>query len=335
MALDDAYSKALLHFNGDDESTTFTDESGKTWTPAGSAQIDTAQSVFGGASGLFNGSTDYIYTNDSADWFFDTGDFTIDFRVRFASLPSAGDYMFIYHQRADDNNQVYLALYNDTGTYKWVFSSNLLGAQKAAITRETTISTATWYHIALSRSTNDFMLFQAGTMLGVAEVDADEVPDIGANLEIGRWGGDGYYFDGWIDELRISKGIARWTANFTPPTAEYGAAITVTPPALSLVDTFAAPSINSVFPPYLTETDEFKAPSINTVFPPALSLADTFVVPVYGRTEKPPALSLADTFVVPGYGRVENMPCLQLYDQFHAPLTNVPHDRDRVKVNLV
>src|SRR5689334_6463249 len=49
--VDDSYTKALLHFNGSDGSTTFTDESGKTWSVNGDAQIDTAQSEFGGASG--------------------------------------------------------------------------------------------------------------------------------------------------------------------------------------------------------------------------------------------------------------------------------------------
>jgi hypothetical protein len=53
MAVDDAYTVALLHMNGADTSTTFTDEAGTAWTAAGNAQIDTAQKVFGTASGLY------------------------------------------------------------------------------------------------------------------------------------------------------------------------------------------------------------------------------------------------------------------------------------------
>ena len=73
MAVDDGYTVALLHMDGADTSTTFTDESGKTWTANGNAQIDTAQSVFGGASGLFDGTGDYLSASDHADWQLDGG----------------------------------------------------------------------------------------------------------------------------------------------------------------------------------------------------------------------------------------------------------------------
>ena len=62
--VDDTYTKSLLHFNGSDGSTTITDESGKTWTAYDNAQIDTAQSKFGGASMLLDGVGDYIKTTD-------------------------------------------------------------------------------------------------------------------------------------------------------------------------------------------------------------------------------------------------------------------------------
>ena len=59
-------------------------------TANGNARITTGQSEFGGASGLFDGSGDYLSTPDSADWYFGTGDFTIDFWVRFNALPGSG-----------------------------------------------------------------------------------------------------------------------------------------------------------------------------------------------------------------------------------------------------
>jgi len=78
MAVDDSYTKLLLHMDGADGSTTFTDEAGHTVTANGNAQIDTAQNVFGGASGLFDGSSGYLTVPDSEDWNFGTGDFTFD-----------------------------------------------------------------------------------------------------------------------------------------------------------------------------------------------------------------------------------------------------------------
>src|SRR5512139_871383 len=65
---------SLLHFNGNDGSTTFHDEAlNIDWIANGNAQIDTAQSVFGGASGLFDGTGDYLSSADHADWQLDGG----------------------------------------------------------------------------------------------------------------------------------------------------------------------------------------------------------------------------------------------------------------------
>jgi len=89
----DEFTVALLHMNGTDAATAFTDETGKTWTAQGNAQIDTGQSKFGGASGLFDGTGDYIDTPDSTDWQLDGGAdanlWTIDFWVRFNGDPDA------------------------------------------------------------------------------------------------------------------------------------------------------------------------------------------------------------------------------------------------------
>ena len=71
MSVDDAYTKSLLHFNGANNSTTFTDESGKTWTPASAAKLSTTAPKLGSASGLFTAaSSDYISTPASADFNF-------------------------------------------------------------------------------------------------------------------------------------------------------------------------------------------------------------------------------------------------------------------------
>jgi hypothetical protein len=223
MAGIDAYTVTMLHMDGADASTTFTDSSltPKTYTAAGNAQIDTAQSVFGGASGLFDGNGDYISTPDSDDFNFGTGDFTIDFRVRFNSLPSSTNYYYIYNQRVDAGNYVALALYNNAGTYRWFFDVYSGAAQKVNSVRNTTVATGNWYHVALVRTGNDFKFFQDGTQVGATETDADAIPNLAAAVSIGQWSGGGHYLNGWLDEFRISKGIARWTGNFTPPTSEY------------------------------------------------------------------------------------------------------------------
>jgi len=79
------YAKSLLHMNGVDGSQSFVDDAvggSHTWTAYGNAQIDTAQSKFGGASGLFDGTGDWIDTPDSDDFDVLSGDFTVDLWIK-------------------------------------------------------------------------------------------------------------------------------------------------------------------------------------------------------------------------------------------------------------
>lgn len=220
MAVDDAYTIALLHMDGSDASTTFTDESGKTWTAVGNAQIDTAQSKFGGASGLFDGTGDYVDTPDHADFDVGSGDFTIDFWTRrsadgavdricgqgtSAGSAAAGATQIRYN--ADDT--VTASLYSS-------------GTQYAATSTGTITADSTWHHIAFVRDGNTLRLFIDGSADGTDDVTGVTANDAAAKFTIGRWGEyAGNYYTGWIDEFRFSKGIARWTSNFTPPTSAY------------------------------------------------------------------------------------------------------------------
>ena len=86
MAIEDAYTVSLVHFNGIDGTTVFDDDREKVWTAGGNAQLDTAQKVFGSASGLFDGAGDFISTPDHADFHFGYGEFCIDFRLRLGEI---------------------------------------------------------------------------------------------------------------------------------------------------------------------------------------------------------------------------------------------------------
>jgi hypothetical protein len=222
----DSYTKLMLHMNGADGSKTFTDSEippTKTVTPYGDAEIDTAQSKFGGASGLFDGTGDYLSALDSADWAFGTDNFTIDFWVKFATLPTAGNRQYIFSQYVDANNRQGLNLYNQAGTYYWQYTVFSGGVMILGTSGTPSSLLDIWQHIALVRNGNDWRIYQNGTSVTVGtSTDADAVPDFASVLYIGQ-GGDGTgYLNGWLDELRISKGVARWTSSFTPPTREYG-----------------------------------------------------------------------------------------------------------------
>ena len=220
MAVDDSYTKALLHMDGSDGSTTFTDESGKTWTANGNAQIDTAQSKFGGASGLFDGSGDWLHTSDSEDFNVGSGNFTIDFWLRRNvtgvqqyiagqndSSASASSFSFVFYTVVAD--KIRFQVYSGGTAYN--------------IESTATISdTTTWHHVAGVRDGNVLRLFIDGTQEGTVSVTGVTVNNSTNQISIGRTGEyNGGYLNGWIDEFRFSKGIARWTANFTPPTSAY------------------------------------------------------------------------------------------------------------------
>ena len=98
----DTYTKLLLHCDGVDGATTFIDKLGHGIGVGGNAQIDTAQSVFGGASALFDGSGDYIYVSGTgSDFITGTGDFTIEMWVR----PNSASFTAsLYDQRPASTN---------------------------------------------------------------------------------------------------------------------------------------------------------------------------------------------------------------------------------------
>ncbi|MBI4691404.1 MAG: LamG domain-containing protein [Nitrospirae bacterium] len=210
----DSYTKLMLHFNGTNGSTTFTDSAtSKTVTANGNAQIDTAQSKFGGASGLFDGNGDYLTLADSDDWNFGSGDFTIDFWVRFNSF--SGSFLLTKHAGASgylvNYGQDSLSFYPESSYSGWYIT----GAN---------FQTNTWYHIAFVRNGNSFYTFIDGVKKGTFDATGKNITgNTSASLLIGIYHTEEMHaLDGSLDDLRISKGIARWTSDFTPPSYENG-----------------------------------------------------------------------------------------------------------------
>ena len=198
----------------------------KTITAVNHAQIDTAQSKFGGASGLFDGIDDYLSTPDHADWYYALGDFTIDLWIRFNALGGAGSEQAFYGQYVDANNRILITFYNSAGQWQFAVIALSGGTVQLYFHWNISITTATWYHFALVRSsTSNWYLFINGTSQGSPTVDggslSNEWPNNSAILTIAGYLGTNKFINGWIDEFRISKGIARWTSNFTPPTSEH------------------------------------------------------------------------------------------------------------------
>ncbi len=213
----DSFTKLMLHCDGVDGSATFTDEIGKTVTRSGTAQIDTSQYKFNGASGLFDGNSDYLTVNYSSDFDFGTGDFTIDFWVRFDSV--AGTQNFFDWGNGQTWAGVAIKFRLSTSTIQVIIDDTL----KVGV--GWTPSVNTQHHLEISRSGTNLRVFIDGIQRGTTVTDSSDIDLAGEDVIIGVGTTLTNFLDGRIDEFRASKGIARHTANFTPETSPYFAAV--------------------------------------------------------------------------------------------------------------
>lgn len=202
----------LLHGEGADGSTTATNNAsnGLTLGANGNAQVDTAQFKYGSASLLYDGNGDFWTIGNHADFNFGTGDFTIECFVRFNGVGTAQALASTYQ---NSTNGWSLEL----SSAKMIFNATGDGVD---LQGTSTLTTNTWYHVAVSRTGTTLKLFVDGTeehsVTNSANITSTAV------FATGRLGGLGAdYMDGWIDEMRITKGVGRYTANFTVPAAAF------------------------------------------------------------------------------------------------------------------
>jgi len=211
----------LLHCNGTNNSTTFSDSgpNNLTVTSVGGTKIASAIYKFGSGSAFFDGVNDYISVQDNAGLNFGSGDFTIEYWEYRTSTATQSPilsrntavytpYMVGWRDSAVGPN---LALYmSSTGT-NWNVASN--------VSMGSVVFNA-WTHYAVTRQGNTFRTFQNGTLISTF-TSAASFPAVSGPLQIGRYDTVYYFKGGYLDELRILKGVARYTGSFTPPTAEF------------------------------------------------------------------------------------------------------------------
>ncbi len=208
----------LLGFEGADASTTFTDESPspKTMTAVGNAQIDTAQFKYGSASGLFDGTGDSVSTPDAAAFTLGTSDFTMECWVRFGAL-GATSRTFFSQWGAVASPASRTFLWYASGTAQ-SFSYNQTQTFNSAWTPSINI----WYHLAICRDGANLRMFVDGTQVGSTHnIAATSIVDSTSVAHVGSNGGTASFVNGHLDEMRITIGVARYTANFTPPSAAF------------------------------------------------------------------------------------------------------------------
>lgn len=206
---------SLLHFDGANGSTTFTDEKGLAWTPASNAKIDTGISKFGGASGLFDGVADNITTPATAAMGFGSGDYTVEGWL-YQANEAADRCIFDNRNASTEGIAIYSSAAGVDNVRRLLLTSN---TAIIAGTGSTQFPVNTWSHWAVCRSGSTVRGFIDGAQVWSvtdARTLASSAPAIiGANYTTGQ------EFVGRLDEMRVTKGIARYTANFTPPTAAF------------------------------------------------------------------------------------------------------------------
>jgi hypothetical protein len=198
----------LLHCNGANGSTTFTDSSPspKTMTAYGDAQVTTTAPKFGSGAMLLDGTGDSVLAPASSSLNFGTGDFTIEFFVKF----NASTRQYI----SDYGTNVSPIIITPISGVVQVYSA----ASFAINTGSTPFNTAQWYHIALARSGGDWRVFRDGTLY--VQATNQQTRPFGSSTVPFQISGT-LAVNGAFDEWRITKGVARYTANFTPPTAPF------------------------------------------------------------------------------------------------------------------
>ena len=192
-------------------------------TAIGNAQVDTAQSKFGGSSALFDGSGDYLVVEHSNTINFGSNDFTLECWYRPTSR--ATGYPVILSNYPDyspgANTWVLLDRHNDVNNTKFTFFVwNFNSFSTSMLTSTTSVSNGNWYHIAITRNANTWRMFINGTLESTqtssVSLDGTATPKI----SVGRSNVSNTEINGHVDEFRISN-TARYTANFTAPTAPF------------------------------------------------------------------------------------------------------------------
>ncbi|MGE5371251.1 MAG: LamG domain-containing protein [Solirubrobacterales bacterium] len=217
VAQSDSYTKLLMHMDGADNGTVFSDEQGKPVTVSGNVKTVTGVRQFGTASAYFDGAGDYLTLADSPDWNFGSGDFTIDFWM---NPSSAGPYMLVSKGAGTSQDSAEIQIQYASGAITTSVFYN--GTGSSQISTPNLITAGTWHHVAVVRAGANLKVYIDGVAQASTSIGSYSLNTVASSLQIGLRTADNFQpYKGNLDELRISKGIARWSPVFTPPNEPY------------------------------------------------------------------------------------------------------------------
>lgn len=203
----------LTHLNGQDGSTTFIDEKGNALPKSGSPVLSNGQSVFGGSSLYCGNGAGSLHLNGTSSAFnFGTGDFTLEAWIYPTANKDSGIMSNTYNAASTNINVTLLS----TGKIRLSSYTAVIGDGSSIINLNE------WTHVAVSRSGNTIYLWVNGQLdrtFNYSSTFSDNYFTIGFANKGDNAGG--YTFNGYIDEVRVTKGVARYTAPFAVPNAPF------------------------------------------------------------------------------------------------------------------
>lgn len=197
----------LCHFNGAENSTVFTDSGpiNRTITTVGNAKVHNFATIFLGAINLTGGGCAKLNTFPAM-----AADYTYEARVYITSAPAFGQYSTFFGQW---DNLRFLFGVNWTMNVVQFFNSGTVQQ-----TTSTALSLNTWYHIAFVRSSGVCRVYINGVSSAGDLSYSGSAGNSSEAMYIGQCDNSGvHHLTGYVDEARVTAGVARYTANFTPP----------------------------------------------------------------------------------------------------------------------
>ena len=197
----------MLHMEGPDAGTTFVDASpnARTVTPSGNAQHTTTTPLVGTSSLLVDGTGDYLTVPTDQEFNFGTGDFTVEAYVR--------------RTGAFPGDNFIVSSSGSGGMFFGFQTSTTIGIGRTTVAWDSSVTHSmvadTTYHVAVSRSGTSLRFFVDGVQVGSTLTNSQSYNLSTTSLTVASQGASLYY-NGRLDEIRVTAGIARYTANFTP-----------------------------------------------------------------------------------------------------------------------
>lgn len=197
----------LAHMDGANGSASVVDVKGHAISNSG-ATISTAQSVSDGAS-LFLNTGNRLTTPASSAFTF-TGDFTLEAWLYPTAAPNFAALLDTWTQSGGYQIAI------ESGSLCFYYSGN------SGVVCGGSLSLNVWHHVAVSRVSGTLRLFIDGSPVASTPYTgtvSPAQPYLALNYQQ-QWGPE-FYFPGYLDEVRITNGVARYVSNFTPPTGAF------------------------------------------------------------------------------------------------------------------